>query len=101
MKEAAVEEYLRKRVKAIGGLAEKFTVPARRGPPDRQCTYPWGRLDYVETKRPKGGELKPWQERDHARRRAWGFRVYVIYTKDQVDTYIGEVKAEYRPEEHR
>ncbi|MBP8231771.1 MAG: VRR-NUC domain-containing protein [Rhizorhabdus sp.] len=87
MKEAAVEKYLRERVEALGGLCEKFTSPGRRGVPDRLITWPGGRMELVETKSPRGG-LRVAQYRDHERRAERGVRVYVLYSKSEVDGYI-------------
>ena len=87
MRESTVERYLVKCVKDAGGIAEKHTSPGRRGPPDRDVMWPNGELDWVETKAPKG-VLSGAQERDHKRRRKMGFRVYVIWTKSQVDNYV-------------
>ena len=85
MREAAVERYLVEQVEGHGGMCEKFTS-ARRGVPDRIVSWP-GRVDFVET-RTVGGRLSVRQKRDHAKRRALGFEVRVIWTREQVDEYI-------------
>lgn len=98
MREAMVEAYLVERVEANGGTAEKFTSPARRNVPDRIVCWPdrdW-RLDFkpipasacfVECKA-TGEEPTPAQLRDHNRRRAMGFRVYVVDSYESVDQFI-------------
>lgn len=93
MRETKVETYLRIRVERRGGTCEKFTSPGRVGVPDRQVNDRPGHIDFVETKRPKseGGKLKSWQERDHARRRARGFRVFCLYTIEDVDHYMARM----------
>jgi hypothetical protein len=90
MRETKVEKHLRISVERRGGTCEKFSSPGRRGVPDRQVNDRPGHIDFVETKRPKteGGKLKSWQERDHARRRARGFRVFVLDTIEKVDDYM-------------
>ena len=77
MLEKTIEAALVKRVKALGGMAEKFTSPNKRSVPDRIVTLPGGVIIFVELKAP--GKLpKPLQARDHAARRALGCDVRVI-----------------------
>ena len=87
MRETVVERYLVKRVKEHGGVAEKHVSPGRRAVPDRDVMWPGPILDWIETKAPKG-VLSEAQKRDHKRRRALGFNVFVIWTKPQVDAYV-------------
>ena len=77
MRESAVERALIRRVKELGGLCEKFTSPGRRSVPDRIVSLPGGRVVFVELKAP-GKEPTEAQARDHKRRRALGFNVFVI-----------------------
>lgn len=81
MLERDVEKAFVKRVKALGGMAEKFTSPARRSVPDRIVTMPDGQIIFVELKAP-GKKPTEAQERDHAKRRAMGCDVRVIDNKD-------------------
>lgn len=75
--EKDVEQALVRRVKALGGLCEKFTSPGRRSVPDRIVTMPGGRIIFVELKRP-GAKPTEAQKKDHDRRRALGCDVRVI-----------------------
>jgi len=59
--EIAVENELVQRVKALGGIAEKGSVPGRRGFFDRIVVLPGGRVIFVECKRPQGGRLSAHQ----------------------------------------
>lgn len=77
MLERDVERALVKRVKQLGGTAEKFTSPGRRSVPDRLVTLPGGRIIFVEVKS-CGKVPTPLQSRDHDRRRALGCDVRVI-----------------------
>lgn len=86
MLERDVERALVKRVKALGGMAEKFTSPARRSVPDRLVTMPDGQIIFVELKAP-GKKPTEAQERDHAKRRAMGCDVRVIDNKDDADAF--------------
>jgi hypothetical protein len=85
MLEKDVEAHLVRRVAALGGLALKFTSPARRNVPDRIVLQPGGVLTFVELKAP-GKKPTAGQLREHERLRALGFRVLVLDTKDAVDT---------------
>ena len=91
--ETTVEDYLVERVEARGGRCPKLVDLGRRGFPDRSPMWPGGIMHMVELKC-IGGVVKPWQRRYHADLRSQGFLVFVIWTKDQVDTYI----ANHAPE---
>jgi len=75
--EKDVEAALVRRVKALGGLCEKFTSPGRRSVPDRVVTMPNGKIIFVELKRPRGKPTEA-QLKDHAKRRDLGCDVRVI-----------------------
>jgi hypothetical protein len=87
--EDTVEQYLRKRVRALGGKTKKLTAIDEAGWPDRLVLWPGAVAHFVETKRPKGGRYEPMQLRVHARLRALGFGVHVLRTKALVDNYVG------------
>ncbi|MDX1486595.1 MAG: VRR-NUC domain-containing protein [Acidiferrobacterales bacterium] len=84
MLERDIERYLVRRIKALGGMAEKFTSPGKRSVPDRIVTLPGGRILFVEMKAP-GKKPTENQRRDHERRRALGCEVMVIDAKEGVD----------------
>lgn len=86
MLEKEIEALFVKRVKALGGLCDKFTSPGRRAVPDRIVTLPGGRIIFVELKRP-GGKPTGLQLIDHARRRFLGCDVRVIDSKEQVNAF--------------
>ena len=77
MLEEDVENALVRRVKKLGGTAEKFTSPGRRSVPDRLVTLPDGSIIFVELKAP-GKKPTEKQARDHERRRKMGCDVRVI-----------------------
>lgn len=77
MLERDIEKALVARVKAIGGMCEKFTSPNRRSVPDRLVTLPGGLVFFVELKAP-GKKPTEAQARDHERRRTLGCNVRVI-----------------------
>lgn len=86
MLEKTIEAALVKRVKALGGMAEKFTSPSKRSVPDRLVTLPGGRMIFVEVKAP-GKKPTAKQEFDHQQRRNLGCDVRVIDSMEQVDVF--------------
>ena len=84
--EKDVEAALVRRVKALGGLCEKFTSPGRRSVPDRLITLPGGQIIFVELKRP-GGKPTESQLKDHDRRRELGCDVRVIDTLENARAF--------------
>jgi hypothetical protein len=87
MLEKEIEAALVKRVKALGGLCEKFTSPGRRSVPDRIVTLPGNKVIFVELKAP-GNKPTPNQQRDHERRRnLFACDVRVIDSLEQVEVF--------------
>jgi hypothetical protein len=91
MKESVIETYLCDQIILLGGLCEKHVSPGQRGVPDRLATWPCGMMHLIETKAP-GKKPDPHQRRDHERRRKRGVRVFVLDTKEKVDSYIADWK---------
>jgi hypothetical protein len=93
MRERDIEDYLVKRVKAMGGEVRKIKWIGRRGAPDRLVMLPaWalgsGVSAWVELKAP-GEKAKPHQAREHERMRAMGQRVEVIDSLEGVEELLG------------
>ena len=86
MRESEVEAYLVKRVKELGGEIRKVKWIGRRGAPDRFVMLYGG--FFVETKAP-GEKLRPEQEKEIARMRKAGVRVWVVDTLMGVDDCMG------------
>ena len=84
--EGKIEAALVRRVKSLGGTAEKFTSPGRRSVPDRLVTLPGGRVIFVELKAP-GKQPTDKQAKDHERRRALGCDVRVIDSLDDANAF--------------
>lgn len=90
MTEREIERYLVKRAKEEGGVAYKFVSPGRTGVPDRLVVMPYGRLAFVEVKKPSGvvserqkSEINFLQTRLHM--------VRVVYNKKHVDQLMEEL----------
>lgn len=90
MLERDVENALRKRVKELGGLCEKFTSPNKRNVPDDLVTLPGGIIIFVECKRP-GERARKGQLRDHERRRNLGCDVRIIDSMEAVNAFPKEL----------
>lgn len=94
MKERDIEAYGVQEIERAGGTCEKFTSPGRRSVPDRICSLRPGKVFFIEFKAP-GEKPTDAQKRDHARRRARGFAVYIVDAKWMVDHIVrhrGETK---------
>ena len=92
MLERDIEKYLVKKIRAFGGLAYKFSSPSNRAVPH----IPWDaqhNIFFVELKA-TGKKPTPLQTRIHDSLRDLGGEVYVIDSKDMVDTLCA-VKKEF------
>jgi hypothetical protein len=89
--EKVAEQHLREQIEARGGMCPKFVDPSRRGAPDRMVLLPGKSVHFVEMKRAKLGKIKPHQQRYHDDLRALGYRVWVLWSKEDVDKFIAEV----------
>lgn len=76
-KEKDIEAKICALIKRHGGIAYKFTSPARRSVPDRLVLMPSGVIFFLEVKRP-GAKATVKQEREHERMRALGATVFVV-----------------------
>ena len=83
MLEKRIEEYLKKRVKTLGGLCLKFISPGSSGVPDRICVLAKGVI-LVECKRPDG-ILSPSQKLMHKRLKDLGAEVFTVYSTEDID----------------
>ena len=84
--EADVEQYLRDRIKDLGGETRKVKWIGRRGAPDRRCMTTYGCV-WVEVKKP-GERLADHQRREHERMVDQGERTIVVDSFDSVDRFV-------------
>ena len=77
MLESAVEAKLVRGVKALGGIAYKFTSPGTAGVPDRIVVLPGGRVIFAELKTDTG-RLSPGQKVQLDRLRTLGAEAVVV-----------------------
>ena len=93
MTEKYIEQKLVKAVKAMGGMALKFTSPGFDGVSDRIVLLPMARMAFVELKAP-GKKMRPLQVRRKRQLEALGFLVYCIDGVDQIGGVLDEIKNE-------
>ncbi len=95
VKESTIEKHLVAQVKALGGMAYKFTSPAHRGVADRVVCLPDGQTWFVELKAP-GGRLSELQKifaEDMARMNQ---NYACLWNKEQVDAFITSLSRDSR-----
>lgn len=92
--EREVESHLFSLARAQGWGCEKFKPDLNSGMPDRLILLPDRRCIWVELKRPKGGRLSPLQRYQHKKLRNMGQDVRVVWTKEQADSLVEEIKSE-------
>jgi hypothetical protein len=86
--EKDIEQYLRKRVKDIGGLCLKLECPGYTGVPDRMILLPGGHVLFAELKAP-GKRERPRQELVHRIFRGLGLTVYnTVDSREKVQGII-------------
>ena len=93
IREKTIEQKLVKAVKAMGGIAPKFTSPGFDGMPDRIIILPDGKMGFVEVKAP-GKKPRPLQEVRHNLLRQMGCKVYVIDGAEQIESVLAEIGEE-------
>ena len=89
MRERDIEQWLRRQIESMGGLAFKFSSPGNDGVPDRLAVLPGGIIYFIELKTDRGRltPIQRWQQERLIRR---GCKVRTIWSKTQVDEWIGE-----------
>lgn len=91
--EKAIERYLVKRVKAMGGICLKYSNPGEVGYPDRLCIFPNGVSRWVELKS-KGEELRAIQLNRIARLLRMDHSVWVCDSKQTIDNLISSLSKD-------
>jgi hypothetical protein len=81
--EKEIEKKLRTFVESRGGRCLKWVCPGWAGVPDRIVLLPGGRIYFVETKRPKGGEVSALQRKWREWLIGLGFEAWIVW--DDID----------------
>ncbi|EMC0274962.1 VRR-NUC domain-containing protein [Staphylococcus pseudintermedius] len=87
MRESNIEKYLVREVKKQNGLCLKWVAPGTKGVPDRIIIMPDGKTYFVEMKQNKG-RIDPLQKYVHKQFNQRGHKVYVLWTKEQVNEFV-------------
>jgi hypothetical protein len=87
MLEKQIEAHLTKRVKALGGMAYKFTSPAHKGVSDRIVCLPDGQTWFVELKT-EGGRLSPLQKVFAADMARMNQKYVCLWSKEDVEFWL-------------
>lgn len=90
VRERDVESYLVQRLDEIGLPCLKFNPEGKVGMPDRLVLLPEGKVIWVELKT-KGGHLEEIQKLQHKRLGDLGHRVFVVWSKVDVDRLVQEI----------
>lgn len=90
-----LEDYLRKRVKGSGGFVRKLRWIGRRGAPDDFIWWPVSGnyplvSAFVEVKAP-GDRYSKLQERECAKLRTSGFRVFTVASTADIDQVVEQM----------
>ena len=91
MREAGIENRLKKEIEKIGGKALKFVSPGTTGVPDRIILLPRGKMIFVELKAP-GKKLRVIQEYRAKEYRNLGFDVRCIDSIESIMELVNEVR---------
>ena len=91
MKESTIEKHLVAQVKALGGMAYKFTSPAHRGVADRVVCLPNGQTWFIELKAP-GGRLSPLQKHFQSEMARMNQNYACLWSKEHVEGWINDRK---------
>lgn len=92
IREREVERYLVKLCREAGLPIYKFIPEQDSGMPDRIICLDRERVCWVETKRPRGGRVSEIQKYQHKVLREAGQRVEIVWTKEQADELVRELK---------
>jgi hypothetical protein len=92
MREQEIELQLVRAVKKKGGRAVKFMSPGFDGMPDRLVLLPGGKCGFVEVKAPSK-KPRALQLVRHEMLKAWGFKVYVLDAKEQIEEIINDIHS--------
>ena len=86
MLESALETFLHKRIRLVGGTTFKL-MSTVRGMPDRLVVLPGGKMYLIEMKTPTG-EVSPIQRERHQKLADLGVHVYVLNNREAVLSWI-------------
>ncbi|TXL53053.1 VRR-NUC domain-containing protein [Staphylococcus aureus] len=87
MKESTLEKYFSERDNKAKRFMFKMVAPGKQSVPDRIIIMPEGKNIFLEMKQEKG-KLHPLQKYVHRQFENRDHKVYVLWNKEQVNTFI-------------
>lgn len=99
--EGKIQKYAKERFEAIGGLVRKLSYEGRSGAPDLLVILPGGIIWFVEVKKDENTKPDPHQLREHERMCKRGANVFVVGTKEDVDTLIANYYSKHIPQQYK
>lgn len=93
--EKDIERKLRTRIENMGGRCLKWVCPGWAGVPDRIILLPGARIYFVETKRPKGGELSAMQKKWREWLTKLGFSYRVVWNETDLNFFLQHLEDIY------
>lgn len=97
--EKDIERKLRKMVESHGGLCLKWVCPGWSGVPDRILLLPGGRVMFVETKRPEGGQVSKLQRWWIKKLTELGFTAGLAWSEKDINLIEKMIKKEEKAHE--
>lgn len=91
-RENKIETALVNLVLSYEGECKKLQGVGNKSWPDRFCLFPWGKVWFVETKKP-GKKPDRLQLRIHTKLREMGFNVSVIWNAEQLKQFENDIQA--------
>ena len=92
--EKDIEQKLRKKIEGMGGWCLKWVCPGWAGVPDRIILLPHARIYFVETKRPRGGELSALQKKWCKWLTMLGFSYTVVWNDTDLAAFLAYIEKE-------
>lgn len=91
--EKDLENRARLKIKALGGLLQKFTSPGRKGVSDRIATMPGNRIYFAEFKFGKQGRLSVHQIKWQKDMAKLGIKVWNISNEEELQEFLYAIQA--------
>lgn len=88
--ESKLERNFYERIRYANGQCIKLYAATVTGIPDRLILMPEGRLWFVELKK-EDGRVKPRQKVMHRMLKSMGFKVRILWSKEDIDNFINEI----------
>jgi hypothetical protein len=91
--EKDIEKKLRQAIERRGGFCLKWVCPGWSGVPDRIVLLPGAVVHFVETKRPKGGELSALQIKWREWLSRLGFSCWVVWSEEDLAFFLASIRT--------